>query len=544
MRYPAPVPVRLPYDFGMGATQSPSVRRFFNTDGPVRPAMHYAIPPLARVRLGELLELIDRQQYFVMHAPRQSGKTSALLALADELNAGGRHQAVYVNVESAQTAREDVGRAMQAILGEIGHRARIIAGDGFLDQNRLRLLRDEGPDFVLYTALSLWAAACNKPLVLLIDEIDSLIGDSLVSVLRQLRSGYDLRPDHFPQSVILCGVRDVRDYRIESSAENAVIAGGSAFNIRTESLRLADFTAEEVRALYAQHAEQAQQTCTDDALELIVDQTRGQPWLVNAIGYDIFFREKSAGDVATAENVRAACERLVLRRDTHLDQLVHKLREPRVKRVIGPLLAGSDTTSIQDDDLAYVRDLGLVTPSPDIAIANPIYQEVIPRQLTLTVQETLGQEASWYVRDDGTLDMDKLLAAFQAFFRQNAEHWSDRFGFREAGPQLLLQAFLQRIVNGGGRVEREYGLGRMRTDLLILWPADDGARIVVECKLTHRGLDATISTGVAQTAEYMDRCDATEGHLVIFDQADRPWDEKVFRREETAGDRRVAIWGM
>ncbi len=528
----------------MSAAQSPSTRRFFNTDGPVRPAMHYAISPLSRVRLGELLELIDRQKYFVMHAPRQSGKTSALLALAEKLNAGGTYQAIYVNFEPAQTAREDVRRAMQTILGEISHRARIIAGDDFLERSRLRMLRDEGPDFVLLNALSLWARACSKPLVLLIDEIDALIGDTLVSVLRQLRAGYDLRPSHFPQSVILCGVRDVRDYRIESTAESAVIAGGSAFNIRTESLRLADFTPEEVRALYAQHAEEAQQTCTEEALALIHEQTRGQPWLVNAIGYDIFFREKSAGRTATTDDVRAACERLVLRRDTHLDQLVHKLREPRVKRVIGPLLAGSDTTSIQDDDLAYVRDLGLVTPSPDIAIANPIYREVIPRQLTLTVQETLGQEASWYVRDDGSLDMDKLLTAFQAFFRQNAEHWSDRFGFREAGPQLLLQAFLQRIVNGGGRVEREYGLGRMRTDLLILWHANGGTRIVVECKLTHRSLDATISSGLAQTAQYMDRCDATEGHLVIFDQADRPWDEKVFRREESTGPRRIVIWGM
>ena len=535
----------MPYDPSMGTTTSTPAQRFFNTDGPVRPAMHYAIPPLSRVRLDEVRQLIDRQKYFVMHAPRQSGKTSALLALAEQLNAGGNYRAVYVNVEPAQTAREDVGRAMQAILGEIAHRARIMAGDDFLAQNRLAIFRDESPDSVLGTALSLWAEACGKPLVLLIDEIDALIGDSLISVLRQLRAGYDLRPDHFPQSVILCGVRDVRDYRIESTAENAVIAGGSAFNIRTESLRLADFTRQEVDALYAQHAEETGQTCTQESLALIYEQTRGQPWLVNAIGYDIFFRRKIAsGKSATPDDVRNACERLILRRDTHLDQLVYKLKEPRVKRVIGPLLAGGDAVAIQDDDLNYVRDLGLVTPSPEVAIANPIYREVIPRQLTFTVQETLAQEASWYVRDDGALDMDRLLAGFQTFFRENAEHWSDRFGFREAGPQLLLQAFLQRIVNSGGRVEREYGLGRMRTDLLIVWPAEDGARIVVECKLAHRGRDAAVAVGLKQTAEYMDRCDAAEGHLVIFDAAEKRWDEKVFRGEEQVGRRRVAVWGM
>ena len=530
----------------MSVTQAPRGRRFFNTDGPMRPAMHYTIPPLSRVRIGEVLELIDRQKYFVMHAPRQSGKTSALLALAEELNARGDYRAVYANIEPAQTAREDVGQAIGTVLGEIGSRARIMTGDDFLERNRLRILDEFRPHSALRTALSDWAEVSDRPLVLLIDEIDALIGDSLISVLRQLRAGYDLRPDHFPQSVVLCGVRDVHDYRIESAAENVVIAGGSAFNIRTESLRLADFTPDEVSALYAQHADETGETCTDEALALIHDQTRGQPWLANAIGYDIFFRSKTAfGGVATVDDVRDACERLVLRRDTHLDQLVHKLREPRVKRVIGPLLAGVDADSVRDDDLAYVRDLGLVTPGPHIAIANPIYREVIPRQLTLTVQETLTQEPSWYVRPDGTLDMDALLAGFQTFFRENAEHWSDRFGFREAGPQLLLQAFLQRIVNSGGRVEREYGLGRMRTDLLIAWPANSqGARLVVECKLVRRGLDATVAAGLEQTAEYMDRCDAAEGHLVIFDRADKPWDEKVFRREETLGRWRIVVWGM
>ena len=83
----------------------------------------------------------------------------------------------------------------------------------------------------------------------MIDEIDSLVGDTLLSVLHQLRAGYAERPRRFPQSVILCGVRDVRDYRIRSSAENAIIAGGSAFNVKAESLRLGDFSQAEVESL-------------------------------------------------------------------------------------------------------------------------------------------------------------------------------------------------------------------------------------------------------------------------------------------------------
>ncbi len=140
------------------------------------------------------------------------------------------------------------------------------------------------------------------------------------------------------------------------------------------------------------------------------------------------------------------------------------------------------------------------------------------------------------------------LSAFQTFFRQHSEHWVERFDYREAGPQLLLQAFLQRIVNGGGRIEREYGLGRMRTDLLVIWPSTGDAgetRSAIECKVLHGGLERTIHEGVAQTLAYMDRCDATEGHLVLFDRtAGKSWDEKVFRREETSARRTVTVWGM
>ena len=85
--------------------------------------------------------------------------------------------------------------------------------------------------------------------MLFIDEVDSLVGDTLISLLRQIRSGYTDRPAHFPQTVILCGVRDVRDYRM-TMADGEVITGGSAFNIKAESLRMGDFSWAEMTALY------------------------------------------------------------------------------------------------------------------------------------------------------------------------------------------------------------------------------------------------------------------------------------------------------
>ena len=167
-----------------------------------------------------------------------------------------------------------------------------------------------------------------------------------------------------------------------------------------------------------------------------------------------------------------------------------------MRRVVEPLLSGGEARSLPPDDLMYVRDLGLISIDDPMRIANPVYREVIPRELTYTTQATLAQDTAWYVDAEGGLDLGKLLPAFQAFFREHSEHWVERFQYKEAGPQLLLQAFLQRIVNSGGRIEREYGLGRMRTDLLIVWPqGEQTRRFVVECKSAAQELGADYRRG-------------------------------------------------
>lgn len=139
----------------------------------------------------------------------------------------------------------------------------------------------------------------------------------------------------------------------------------------------------------------------------------------------------------------------------------------------------------------------------------------------------------------------KLLGAFQQFFREHVESWIERFDYKEAGPQLLMQAFLQRIVNGGGQVEREYGLGRRRTDLLMVWTHPAGVqRAVIELKLLHRSLKQIIEEGLEQTWAYADASGADEAHLIIFDRTpDKPWEEKIWHREERWRERAIEVWG-
>jgi len=339
--------------------------RAFNTEGPVVAADHYHIPPLERIDLEAVLGLVRDKKYFVLHAPRQTGKTSAPLALRDLLNgrAAADYRCVYANVEAGQAAREDVMEGMRTVLAELALQASVTLDDETLEELWPGVLERVGPGQALRRALLRWSMADPRPLVLLIDEIDALVGDTLLAVLRQLRTGYVDRPARFPHSIVLCGVRDVRDYRIHSSAEDRLVLGGSAFNIKSKSLRLGDFSEQEVRALLAQHTAATGQAFTEDALRLILARTAGQPWLVNALCREACFDDKAGRDRSrpiTEQATLDAQERLILRRDTHIDDLANKLREERVRRVVEPILAGSDEVSCSAEDLAYVRDLGLV----------------------------------------------------------------------------------------------------------------------------------------------------------------------------------------
>ena len=539
--------------------------RFFNTEGPVRSDKHYAIQPLDRVDIDEFLYLIQSERYFVLHAPRQTGKTSALIALRDLLNSGkvGNYRCVDVNVEVGQVARDDTERGIRAVLSSLASSA-LDLGDEFPDDAWPDILAKVGPESALNVLLARWCRADPTPLVLLVDEIDSLVGDTLLSVLRQIRAGYPRRPEGFPQSVVLCGVRDVKDYRIRSST-GEVVSGGSPFNIAAKSLRMGDFTEAETRALMAQHTEETGQRFTEAAQEAVWTQTCGQPWLVNALCAGACFDNKAGRDRSRtigADDIHAAREELILSRRTHLDQLAHKLEEERVRRVVEPILSGGD---VRHDvrDLEYARDLGLLALNSPPRIANPIYQEVVPRELGYVLQDSLDIQPTWYVDDDGSLNMTKLLSAFRTFFGEHAEHWLAQLGdYREAAPQIILQSYLQRVVNGGGRIEREYGLGRDRTDLLVLWPHEAGQpsdlweRFVLECKVLRdsdrKSLEWTVEEGVKQTLGYMKKCRAEEGHLVVMDR--RSGTEDRFDGDGEAGEvdgnaspqerHGVAVWLM
>ncbi|MGB3918843.1 MAG: AAA-like domain-containing protein [Thiothrix litoralis] len=516
------------------------MNKHFTTSGPVVPSKHYCIDPMQRLDWEEIRYLIGAEKYFVLHAPRQTGKTSTLLAMMEVLNQSDEYNTLYVNIEGAQTAREDADKGMTTVCQTIAARARDYGIEPTLPALAQSILERINPGTAITELLSRWAQLSPKPIVLMLDEVDTLIGDTLISLLRQIRAGYAQRPRAFPQSIILCGVRDT---------------GGSAFNIKAESLCMGNFSLAEVKLLYQQHTDATGQIFDEAVFPALWEDTQGQPWLVNALGHEMTWKDKTARDrstLITQERYQAARERLIRSRATHLDQLTNQLKERRVHAVIAALLAGeSRIANLQNDDLQYVEDLGLIRTSPQIAISNRIYQEIIPREITWQWQATITHQQAWYLTPERRLDMVKLLTAFQQFFRENSDVWLQGLPYKEAGPHLILQAFLQRIVNGGGRIHREYALGRKYTDLYLEWPLDEVKgfygevqRVVLELKILYANLDKTIADGLSQVGGYARHCGATEAHLVIFNRnPDVSWDEKTWHEVRHDAALQVEVWG-
>lgn len=473
----------------------------------------------AEARLPEARRLAERGMYFVVHAPRQTGKTTVLRSLARSLTATGQYAALHVTCETAEPAQDDYEAAQRAVLDQARRSARLDLPAELWPPEPWPA---SSPESMISDALTAWAATCPRPIVLFLDEIDALRGESLRSVLRQIRAGYPSRPRAFPHSIVLCGLRDVRDYKIASGGDPERLGTSSPFNIKVESLRLGDFDEGEVRTLLLQHTEETGQPFEEAALEAAFRLSAGQPWLVNALAREVTERMAiPAREPITARHVDEAAERLVLARATHLDSLVARLHEPRVQRLIEPLLAGDlVTTSSYDDDVNYLRDLGLAAPSSPLRVANPIYREVIVRVLAGAAADNIQLPQRAYVRPDGALDLRPLLEGFAAFWREQGSAFATRMPYHEVAAQLVLMAWLQRVVNGGGFIDREYGVGRRRIDLLVRWPLPDGAwqREALELKMRRDGEADPTASGLAQLEDHLESLGLETGTLVIFDR--------------------------
>ena len=248
--------------------------------------------------------------------------------------------------------------------------------------------------------------------------------------------------------------------------------------------------------------------------------------------------DEKSSETVTLEHIKEAREQMILARETHLDALAYRLENPEIRKIMETLMAGgTDPYLAESEAFRQCLDLGLVvlergTPS----VANPMYCEVLARQLTYSPQLAIPEPEWQWEKPDGSLDMDALLKEFQKFWRKNSEIWEEKSSYTEAFPHLLLMAFLQRVLNSGGRIDRKYAAGRGRMDLAVEY---NKKICIIEIKLVHayNSPAEVLEEGLGQIAKYRDRIAKTApAYLVIFDRRpeakQKPWDERLFWRDE------------
>jgi hypothetical protein len=255
-------------------------------------------------------------------------------------------------------------------------------------------------------------------------------------------------------------------------------------------------------------------------------------------------------DTVALRHVEQAREQMIMARETHLDALGERLKDPRIRRVVEPILTGEFNPELgrTNHDVVLAMDLGLVlwTSETGLIIANPVYTEILTRHLNSGYHDILPPPSAWqWQKPDGSMDMDKLLKEFQKFWRRYADKWEEKADYTEAFPHLLLMAFLQRILNGGGRIEPECAAGRGRMDLGIEY---ENCQYVIEIKLVHHhdGPLTVREEGLEQIRKCRDKFSSSllgsdgkglvPAYLLIFDRRskakEKPWDERIYWEQD------------
>ncbi|MDR1223226.1 MAG: AAA-like domain-containing protein [Tannerella sp.] len=481
----------------------------------------------------------------MLHAPRQTGKTTFLINWMRELNASGKYVASYVSVERCQGI-PDIERAMPAICAAIRQSAR-------RESLSVPEITAVDPANLLSETLEEWAKlVAPKPLIMLFDEVDVLTGEALISFLRQLREGFATRgAGIFPISVAIVGMRDLKDY-ITQSKGGVVPNPGSPFNIKKDSILLKNFSEEDVTRLFIQRTAETRQQITQEALDYVWEQSQGQPWIVNNLFDRATTRVLDYESTETVElkHIVEARWQMTDARETHLDSLVYRMQDAAVKPVVETIISGEMNMDLNLDSpgVQQAMDLGLVMFDTEkgLTISNPIYTEILTQVVNSSMQIMMPPPSNFkWQKSDGSLDMDSLLQEFQQFWRENSELWEEKSVFRESFPHLMLLAFMQRFLNGGGRINREVAAGSGKMDLYVEY---QDYKCIMEIKVLRdkKGYERVLAEGLQQIKRYQDR-KAPDSllYLLIFDRRSKrkkaPWNERITWNENVEG---VTVAGL
>jgi hypothetical protein len=536
--------------------------RYFNITGPNREQEHFGLNPLKRIDYHLVETLISRGQYFSVCSPRQSGKTTFLLALKKKFNGERKYRCIYCNVEGAQVSDNDTERGMRVILSRIAQEVEFEFQDIWPYQNFAALLEHVGADGALTALFERWLhkeQPPKPPIVLLLDGIDILRGKTLASVLRQLRTGQINSPRLFPQSVILSGVRDVRDSNIEVGKDEHLLCR-SGSDIRDRTIVLYNFTQGEIKELCDQYTAETGQGFQEPVYSRLYSLTGGRPWLVNALLCEALYEMGFASDTSktiTFGMIDAAKDHFIARQDIYIDQLALKLSSHSVRETLFPILIGGrwDKKPLQED-LDYLEDLELITNSSSgWGIPNAIYRELIPKVVGRNLKDELAHivDRAKFLKPDRRLDFRGMLQFYQRLYCDYFLTWGRRYDLRGALAQILLHTFLHYVLGDRGRMECDYALSTGCVNISVGWgySLESGERreerFVVAIRLfdNTQSHEAVVRHGVAQVSAYARPRQPYEVYLLILDEDEsKTWYDRLFQEEHLYEGMPVHVYGL
>jgi hypothetical protein len=179
---------------------------------------------------------------------------------------------------------------------------------------------------------------------------------------------------------------------------------------------------------------------------------------------------------------------------------------------------------VSAEDISYARAIGLLASDEPLRLLNPIYREAVAQKLTSHASGVIDFERKSFVTTDGLLDVDVIVQEFAFWWKRNADFMLRGTYYSEAAAQLVFMAWLQRVVNGGGIIDREYGVGRGRIDILVRWPVhvlrnvQEWQHEAFELKVWADDATDPLDEGLLQLERYLDGLHLTHGTLVIFDR--------------------------
>lgn len=505
------------------------MKRRFNVTGSCNPDMHYMVKLDDRLKKIKE-EYVDYGSYFVINKGRQYGKTTTLKALAKYLSG----EYVVFSLDFQQMSTSTFADDMTFVKGFANRLLIALKRMDFEEKDKivglLTALREHDTDARmddLFECISSMCELCSRPIVLIIDEVDSAGNNQVfIDFLAQLR-GYYLARDEMPifHSVVLAGVYSIKNLKLKLRSESEH-QYNSPWNIAADFEINMSFSANQIAAMLSEyetdhHTEMDIQAVADE----IYQYTSGYPVLVSSIckriderlcGSEAFQLPK---DAWTKAGVAEAVKNILKVSTPLFESMVKQLDQySELRTMLEKIIYQGMRIPFSPDEKAVSMGLMfgfLAEKNGQVAIANRIFEMYL---LNLFMTEEAGKSEIYargdrdgigFVRDN-RLDMDLVLKKFVEYFHEICSDKDEAFIEKNGRKFFLL--YLKPIINGTGNyyIEAQTRDAR-RTDLIVDYL---GEQFIVELKIWH-GSEYN-ARGEKQLTEYLEYFHKDKGYMISF----------------------------